>query len=159
MSQPPLPITLRPEQDGDEAFLLKVYASVREEELNHMSWAPETRSAFLEIQFRAMRHGYRSMYPQAEFSIVLLNQEPVGRMVVARSQQEIRIVDIALLPASRGKGLGTQLIRQVLDQARAMRKPVVLTVRSNNRAANLYQRLGFQFVGHSGVDHAMRWQT
>jgi hypothetical protein len=88
-------ITLRPERDGDELFLAEVYASTRQDELNLTNWDAVTRRAFLDMQFRAMLKGYRASYPQAQFSIILLDATPVGRIVVDRLAGEIRVVDVA----------------------------------------------------------------
>ena len=62
-------VSLRPEQPEDEDFLFAVYASTRAEELAVTGWDEATRSAFLNLQFRAMRQGYHASFPQAEFPL------------------------------------------------------------------------------------------
>ncbi|HUA68934.1 MAG TPA: hypothetical protein VMA13_10360, partial [Candidatus Saccharimonadales bacterium] len=100
-------IALRPEHAGDEDFLFAVYASTRQEELDLTSWDSSTRTAFLDMQFKAMRRGYRAMFPTADFSIVLRGPERIGRMVVLQLAREIRVVDLALLPEFRNQKAGT----------------------------------------------------
>ena len=151
-------VRLRPEQPGDEAFLAEVYASTRREEMDLTNWDAATRAAFLDMQFKAMRNGYQTMFPRAQFSIILLDEAPVGRMVVDRATAEIRVVDIALLPAHCGRGIGTKLMREVMDEAARLATPVRLCVFQGTRAISFYLRLGFS-PGESGVYQSMEWRA
>ncbi len=128
------PVTLRPEQPGDEPFLFEVYASTREAELALTNWEEPARRAFLDMQFTAMRRGYAGMYPAGEFLIIDLGGRAIGRMVLNRTVEEIRVVDLALLPADRNAGIGTFLMRQVCAEAAQAGKPVRLSVLKNSRA-------------------------
>src|SRR5579862_6150460 len=92
------PVTLRPEQPADEAFLLELYASTRQEELELTQWDAATCAAFVKMQFKAMRQGYAGMFPLGQFSIVLLQEQAIGRIVIHRGEHEIRLVDMALMP-------------------------------------------------------------
>jgi GNAT superfamily N-acetyltransferase len=151
-------VSLRPEQSGDEVFLAEVYASTRQEEMDLTNWDAATRAAFLDMQFKAMRSGYRTMFPQAQFSIIRLDETPVGRIVVDRAAAEIRVVDIALLPAHCGRGIGTKLMREVMDEAARSAKPVRLCVFQGTRATGFYLRLGFSMV-EPGVYQSMEWRA
>lgn len=137
-----------PEDDG---FLRRVYAGVREEELSVLPWTDEQRDAFLGQQFEAQDAYYRERYRLATFDVIEVDSEPVGRLYVARWDDEIRIMDIALLPEHRGKGLGTQLLRDLLDEGARTRKRVSIHVEKNNPALRLYERLGFAPVADRGV--------
>ena len=151
------PVALRPEAPGDEPFLFTVYASTREEELALTNWDESMRLAFLQHQFQAMRQGFRTMYPAGEFSIVLFAGQPVGRMVLHRGPAEIRVVDLALLPARRNQGVGTWLMREVCREAARAAKRVTLCVLQNNRALHWYARLGFTPAGPPGVYAELAW--
>jgi ribosomal protein S18 acetylase RimI-like enzyme len=152
------PVSLRPEQPGDESFLYEVYASTREEELALTNWDDQMRRAFLTQQFRAMRQGYGSMFPSGEFLIIALDGQPAGRMVINREAMEIRVVDLALLPAQRNHGIGTFLMRQVCADAATAGKPVRLCVLKNNRAFRWYERLGFAKIGEVGFYDELEWR-
>jgi len=154
----PGPVTLRPERPGDEAFLFQVYASTREEELALTNWDGPTRAAFLDHQFRAMRRGYAGMFPEGQFSIVELDGEAIGRMVLDRAADQIRVVDLALLPGRRNRGIGTLLMRQVCAEAATAAKPVRLHVLKGNRALQWYSRLGFVKCGDAGIYEELEWQ-
>ena len=155
-SHPP-PVSLRPERPGDTGLLFDIYASTREEELALTNWNEPMRRAFLDQQFNAMRQGYRSMFPAGEFSIIELDSQPAGRMVIHRGKNEIRVVDLALLPAYRNRGLGTFLMRQVCAEGANAGKPVRLCVLKNNRAFRWYERLGFVKTGETGFYDELEW--
>lgn len=150
-------IRLRPEEPGDEALLFELYASTREEELAMTGWDNATRGMFLDLQFKAMRQGYRSMFPQGEFSIILANETAVGRIVVDRSTTEIHVVDIVISSAHRNRGIGTHLMSALLEEARQAGKPVRLQVLKNSRPIVFYQRLGFSKTSETGLYEQMEW--
>lgn len=147
-------VSLRPEHEKDEAFLLAVYTSTREAELALTGWDNAARQQFVEMQFKAMRQGYAAAFPRAEFSVILLDGHPVGRVVVNRTDREIRIVDMALLSEHRGKGIGTDLMQKWRAEAAQCRKPLRLRVVKDTRPVNWYKRLGFVPIDEDGVhDH------
>ena len=139
--------SLRPATATDEDFLFALYASTRQNELAAWGWPPAQCAQFLQLQFRAQRQTYLAAYPASEHSIILLAGTPAGGIWVHRADS-IRLVDIALLPEFQNRGLGSQLIRELLSAG----KPVELSVlQSNVRAIQLYLRLGFAIVADDGV--------
>jgi ribosomal protein S18 acetylase RimI-like enzyme len=151
-------VTLRPVGLADSEFLLRVYASTREEELAPVPWPTEQKEAFLRQQFHAQTTDWSQHYAGADFSIVEVDGVPVGRFYVDRGHDEIRLVDIALLPEYRRRGIGTGLIRDLLGEAQPRGLPVTIHVEVFNPARALYERLGFERVGDRGVYLLMRWQ-
>jgi len=150
-------IMLRPERPADALFLFELYASTRQQELEATGWPVALQEAFLRTQFNAQSLGYKNTFPNAEFAIISLGPQAVGRIVINRAENEIRLVDIALLPVHRGRGMGTELMRQLLREAAAAKKPVRLSVLKGQRAFRLYQRLGFQKSGEADLRDQMEW--
>ena len=144
-------LILRSVAPSDDAFLFRLYASTRKEELDAWGWDDEQRKAFLEMQFRAQHMSYRAQFPNADHQIILKDDQPIGRIMVTRTDDEFRLVDIALLWESRGSGIGTQLVRALVEEASRAGKPLRLTVLRTNPAARLYERLGFTVVGDNGL--------
>ena len=157
-AEEPSGLRLRPETAEDEGLLFELYASTRQEELNLTGWDVPTRSAFLEMQFRAMRQGYRAMFPRGEFSIILEDDTPVGRAVVDRRSEEIHLVDIIVLPSRRGHGIGKWFMRALCAEAKEQRKPVRLQALKNSRAVAFYQRLGFSIFQSGDLYEHLEWR-
>jgi len=107
---------LRPITPADEEWLYRIYASTREEELAALPWDAAQKEAFLRWQAALQHRWYQQQYAQASFQLILWGEEPIGRLYVQRGAQEIRIIDIALLPAYRRRGIGTHLIQQLLAE-------------------------------------------
>ncbi|HEV2805057.1 MAG TPA: GNAT family N-acetyltransferase [Chthoniobacterales bacterium] len=150
-------ISLRPVTPADDAFLARVYASSRAEELAVTGWSEQLKEDFCRQQFDAQSAYYAANYPAASFQIIERDGWPVGRLYVDRWEKEIRIVDITLLPEFRGSGMGTKLLRDLQDEARSAGKSLTIHVERFNRALGLYQRLGFEQVEDKGVYLLMRW--
>lgn len=150
-------LSFRPVQPSDHDFLRAVYASTRMEELSMTGWDARQKAMFLEMQFSAQHHHYQQNYKDAEFLVVLSGNQPMGRFYFARWPEEIRIVDLALLPEFRNAGHGTKILGDVICEAANVGKPVTLHVERFNPALKLYQRLGFVKTGEQGVYDAMRW--
>jgi len=150
-------ISLRPITAADEQFLSEVYASTRMEELAPVPWSDEQKIAFLRDQFTLQHRYYQENYAGSRFDVILRDGEPVGRLYVGRWPKEIRIVDIAILPAHRNSGIGTAILRELMDEASAAGRTVSIHVERYNPALRLYQRLGFTEVEDRGVYALMEW--
>jgi ribosomal protein S18 acetylase RimI-like enzyme len=142
---------LRPVSGEDRDFLIDLYDSVREPELAHVPWDAATRRAFIEHQFSAQDTHYRQYYPGATLDIIELDGEPVGRLYVHRGPSDVRIMDIALAPAFRGRGIGTGLLHRLMAEADESDRKLSIHVEMNNPARMLYERLGFRVAGEHGV--------
>jgi ribosomal protein S18 acetylase RimI-like enzyme len=150
-------IHLRPVSPEDRPFLLAVYSSSRAEEMAMVPWTPEQKAEFLRSQFEAQDFHYRKYYDGAEYLVIELDAEPIGRLYLHRTPAEIRIMDIALLPEHRNQGIGGKLVRDVMNEAAAIGLKVSLHVESYNPAQRLYRRLGFVEAGESGVYQLLEW--
>ena len=152
-------VSFRPVTDADIPFLMRLYASTREDEMKHVPWTDEQKALFLEMQFRAQKEHYDKYYENCQFSVIEQDGTPIGRLYVDRLPDDIRIVDIALVPELRGKGLGRVLVQEVLDEGAASGRPVTIHVEHYNPAMRLYERLGFRHIDTNGVYHLMEWRA
>lgn len=150
-------ISLRRERPSDHGFLLALYASTREMELQQVAWTPAEKEAFCASQFAAQTQHYRSHYAGAEFWVIEREGVPIGRLYLHHQPHDFRIMDIALVPAARGAGVGSTLLRAVLDEASEAGAAVSIHVEQFNPALALYERLGFRPVEQQGVYFLMQW--
>ncbi|MBV9880850.1 MAG: GNAT family N-acetyltransferase [Gemmatirosa sp.] len=144
-------LTLRPATDADRDFLLAVYASTRADEMAMVPWDDAAKRAFVTQQFTAQDAFYREHYDHASFDVVLRDDVPVGRLYVSRGPEEIRVMDIALLPEYRGAGIGAHLLGEICAEADATGRFVGIHVEHHNVAQRLYARLGFVPTADRGV--------
>lgn len=159
MMKTPKPVTLRPVRPDDEAFLLEVYAGTRVDELAATPWDDAQREAFLKVQFAAQQQHYQTHFPEADHQLILVGDRPIGRLYVARRTDEIRILDVALLPRHRNFGIGTFIITEILDEASKAETPVRIYVESLNPSLGLFERLGFARVQDIGTHFLMEWRS
>ncbi len=99
-----------------------------------------------------------STFGDANLNLILLDGEPVGRLYLYHRKDEIRIIDLALLTEHRSQGIGSALLRDILDQATQAELPVRFHVERNNPALALYHRPGFCEIGDEGVYCLMEWE-
>jgi ribosomal protein S18 acetylase RimI-like enzyme len=150
-------LKLRPETEDDIPFLRRLYATTRAEELAATGWSDAQKLAFTDSQFGWQRRHYRTHYPGTEWGVLEVSGTPMGRLYLQRRITTYLVIDIALLPKWRGRGLGTTLMKWVCTQARAAGKSVTVTVEKFNRAQALYRRLGFREISEGDVYREMEW--
>jgi len=152
-------IAFRRATEDDVPFLREVYATTREEELRSVDWSAEQKAAFLDMQFAAQKTHYEEFYPASDFLVILLDERRIGRLYVHRGEADIEVLDIALLPEYRGRGIGRMLLEEILDEGRATGRNVRIYVEHFNPARRLYDRLGFRHLDTNGVYHLMEWHA
>ena len=84
-----------------------------------------------------------------EHQIVERAGEPIGCLKVQRSSSEFKLNRVFLLPAFQGRGIGSELVRDLLIEAHSAGLPVRLRVFKINPARRLYERLGFVVTGET----------
>lgn len=120
-------------------------------------WTDDRKDEFLRFQFEAQDRHYREHYRDARFDVIVLDGVDAGRLYVQRKPGEIRVMDICLLPEHRGRGIGSTLMGEILEEARRTGCFVSLFVEENNPARRLYQRMGFEDAGEVTFYKRMHW--
>ncbi len=152
-------ITLRPVVDADSDFLRRLYFSVRADEPGIGDLPEATRELLLAQQFDIQTRAYRAAFPSGEFSLVLVDDEPAGRLSIDRRTDALHIIDIALLPRHRGKGVGSALIRELQADAGREGRSVTLHTHPFRVDAAFYRRLGFEEESRLDTGEAfLRWR-
>jgi ribosomal protein S18 acetylase RimI-like enzyme len=144
---------------AEETFLYALYASTRAEEMALVEWNAAEQEKFLRFQFSAQEQAYLNDYPGCEDQVVEVAGQPAGRLLTWQSGNSLCLLDIALLPEYRNRGIGSELVRSVMAQGEREGRLVWLYVMFNNPAAErLYQRLGFTRREMVGPFYVMDWQ-
>ncbi|WP_066506555.1 GNAT family N-acetyltransferase [Abyssisolibacter fermentans] len=149
-------ISFRPIVDEDIGILYEIYRSTRVDEIGIASWDYKEREEFLQKQFNMQHIQYMANYKSGVFNIILYNKEPIGRLYVNRRKDDMRIIDIAFLKEFRNKGIGTQILNNLIRESEEMKVPLSLHVEYYNFARGWYERCGFKQEGETGVYIFMR---
>ncbi|MFI7867974.1 GNAT family N-acetyltransferase [Ectopseudomonas khazarica] len=144
-------VHLRPITATDLTFLLDLYASTRAQELDPLPWSQAEKAAFLRQQFDAQHRHYQAHYRGAEFSLILQDEQPIGRLYLFRGPGTHNLMDLSLLPAWRGRGIGRALLAGLVDEADRLGKAIRLYVESDNPARRLYEHFGFIVTGQHPI--------
>ncbi len=151
-------LELRPVRTSDDRFLLALYESTRAEEMDDVPWSDVQKQAFLKGQFEAQRTDYSVRFPDAEHSIIVVDDDPIGRIWIDQSVKEIRLLDIAIVPSVQNTGVGTALVEQLQHNATEAELSLRHSVHATNRdALRFYQRLGFVVVEDFQTHVLMEW--
>lgn len=146
-------LSSRAATEDDQSFLQQLFASTRPQEMAFFGDNEDQKRAFISMQFSILPRSY----PEAEHTIILAGNVPVGRTIIDRTSDELRLVDIALLPDFRNSGIGALMVQQLLDEGRQRDLPVRLHVFKYSDAVRLYERLGFRLVEDDGSYLKMEW--
>ena len=151
-------IDFRPITADDMAFLSQLYRSTREAELAVVAWSDAEKQAFCDMQFEAQHKHYQQHYPDAQWLVIERQGTPVGRLYLERWPKEHRIIDIALIPAVQGQGIGGAVLQDLQDNAGAdAARGIGIHVEKANPALSLYRRLGFTTLEDKGVYDLLFW--
>jgi ribosomal protein S18 acetylase RimI-like enzyme len=150
---------LRPEREEDRDFRYRLFCDSRQAEFAQLL-APAAFQQIMTHQFHAQTVSYRTQFPQARFDIIELSGEPIGRIVVDRPGTMLHIVDQAIIPELRNRGIGTAVMRAFMDEASAAGLPVRLAVASeNDPSLRLYRRLGFVPIKTVPLYMELEWRA
>jgi ribosomal protein S18 acetylase RimI-like enzyme len=154
-------LALRPATEGDYEDLVRIYASTRAGELAQVTWWDDAQKlAFCRSQYDSQKEEYDARFPDAQYDLILLDGHTAGRIWVGRDDEDIRLLDIALLPEAQRQGIGAALVGALIEEARASGKRLRhMVFMLNTDARRFYERLGFHvFEEHGGYLH-MQWRA
>jgi len=153
-------LKLRPVTPEDDSFLLSVYGSTRAAELGQVQWQEGQQEAFLKWQFDMQRREYDARFPDADYNVIEIDGQPAGRIWIGRSTDQIRLLDIALLPEFQNRGAGTLLVNSLIHEANISGKRLRhMVFVLNDNADRFYERLGFVVIEELGGYKHMEWKT
>ncbi|MGE9762866.1 GNAT family N-acetyltransferase [Pseudomonas sp. PDM20] len=142
----------RPADSADEPWLKRLFAQLRGLDAALIAACP----ALLDQQWQLQQRIFASDYPGALTELILLDGEAIGVLTLDDRPDSLRILEIGLEQHQRGRGLGEQLLREVVAHADHQGKALELAVMRHNPAVRLYQRLGFASLG--GAPDEAQWQ-
>lgn len=154
----PVSVSLRTVTPADREFLLAVYGGTRAQELAQVTWDEGQKEAFVRWQFELQEAEYKQRYPEARYDVILVDGVPAGRIWVGSDDKQIRLLDIAIIPEFQNRGVGTELLRRLMDEASQANKVLRhMVFVLNDNAHRFYERLGFVVIEDLGGYKHMEW--
>jgi len=151
-------LAVRPALPQDEGFLWDLYYAVRAPEFAPVAMPAAQKMELIRMQFRGQMASYAAQFPNSCYHIVLLDGQSIGRLWVARNDTEYTLVDVAILPELRNKGIGSALVGRLQQEAQQAKLPIASTVfRFNPGSLRFHQRHGFQIVREDIMYYYMQW--
>ena len=145
-------VRLRAVAPVDEDFLLRVYASSRADELKLVPWDEEQKLAFVRSQFGAQYAQYNERFPDADYNIIVYRGRPAGRIWIGRTPEQIRLLDITILPEFQNQGVGATLLKSLLSESEERGLPLRhMVFKLNTAALRFYERFGFTQIDDVGA--------
>ncbi len=151
-------LELRPVTKDDDPFLVALYGSTRDAELSQAQWQEGQRDIFVRWQFDMQRREYDARFPDARYQLIMVDGKPAGRIWVGEDDEQIRLLDIALLPQFQKRGVGTILLRDLMKEAEVAGKflrHMVFVL--NDNAHRFYEQLGFVVIEDVGAYKHMEY--
>jgi ribosomal protein S18 acetylase RimI-like enzyme len=139
-------VSLRPYLAEDFDFARQLYFET-------MQWAIERLFGWDRAQQEASFDGW---FKPDEVSIIVADKVDAGWIQQRLDHGAIFVGSIYIVPRMQGKGIGTRVMRMILDLARQQSRPVTLAVMKINPALALYERLGFRITHDDEHKYYMR---
>jgi ribosomal protein S18 acetylase RimI-like enzyme len=154
----PVNVSLRPVTADDKEFLISIYYGTRAQELAQVQWEEGQKEAFVRWQFEMQQQEYQKRFPDARYDVILVDGVPAGRIWVGMDDKQIRLLDIAVMEQFQNRGVGTILLRRLMEEATRLNKPLRhMVFVLNDNAHRFYERLGFTVIEDLGGYKHMEW--
>ena len=146
-------VSLRPVLDVDRAFLRTLYGTTRAAEMALLPWPQAAIDVFLDQQFQAQHDYYQAQFADADFFIIEVAGEPIGRVYLHWTDSHVQFIDMALLPAWCGRGIGSRLLDLMAQHAAdvGVRTLTALTLTESWRVRRMLERLGTTSIRSAGT--------
>ena len=156
----PADLAVRPAVDADALFLRRLGDDVRRPDFTPLlaSGQEDMFHTVLKQQHETQLDQYQAHNPNAHFGIITLSGTPIGKLFLDYRDDEVRIVDFALLDTHRGHGIGGIVLQGVCMEAGLRGLPVRAVVQQTSRALSFYRRAGFLIIEDQPPFHLMEWR-
>lgn len=101
---------------------------------------------------------FRAYFKPEEVRMIIVDGADIGWIQVSEADGGLHLDQLHLTESRRNQGIGTWLIKQTQEKARKKGMSLRLSFVRGNRAAVLYERLGFRHVGNNATKMHMQWE-
>ena len=141
-----LELNRRPAQEEDAEFAKQAHHRAYHDVVVKQfgEWNEEAQDKFFESAWKGSKH-----------EILSANGKSCGYFSMDESEDLITLHELVLLPEFQGQGIGSKILNEVIEKAKVKNIPIRLQVLKENKAAELYRRLGFEQTGETETHFQM----
>jgi RimJ/RimL family protein N-acetyltransferase len=131
-------LALRPASEGDREFLYALHCSTMRDVIDQ-TWGWDDAW---------QRANFDDRFTRLSVSVIEVRARPVGSLWLEQRPDALYVHELQVAPPHQGGGIGTAVIRSVIEQGAGLSLPITLSVvPANPRTRALYERLGFRVTG------------
>jgi len=143
-------ITKRPAHEDDTDFACFVH---------HQAYRDVIVRQFGVWEEEAQDEFFKNSWDPPAYEIILCDGIPCGYTRVEVRGSDLHVRELVILPQFQGQGIGSQILRGVIESAKVRHVPICLETQHTNRAAELYHRLGFREFGRTETHILLEWSN
>jgi len=153
----PTDISLRRVSVQDEPFLWALFGALRAD-LALLPLPAAQVELLMRQQYRFQQQGYANQFPLAESWVIEYQSIPVGKIMLDCTATGVHVIDIALVPECRSRGIGSGVLVAIRGYVGKRAGVLSLSVdRQNIAAKRLYDRLGFVVCQQTATHDGLQW--
>lgn len=141
-------VTLRPAEQYDRGFAAELYLDSMRRHLTALGRWDEARA----------KARFRRVFSLEQSSVLCHDGHDIGWMQISESRECVYVHQIHIIERFRNQGIGSSLIRGLLDRSKGTQKTATLNVIRGNPAIVLYLRLGFRIIDATEERLRMVWE-
>jgi ribosomal protein S18 acetylase RimI-like enzyme len=139
-------ITLRPACSDDYPFALRLYIeTIKPFASAWIDWADADQETL-----------FASLWRPDDTRIITLSGQDIGWVEFRRAGDELFLKQLYVAPAYQRRGVGSQVLRLLLEERCKTATSMALFVLKNNPAFRFYERHGFEVVRETHTTLVMR---
>lgn len=144
-------IELRKANDGDTEFMCQTHHRAYHEVV---TWQFGSFDEAMQDDFF-----FQELKEHDGFQIIQYNKEPCGYALFEEEPDCIKAWELVILPEFQNLGIGSAMLNKIMNIAKEKNLPVKLSVLKENKAAELYAKLGFVKAGETETHYEMEWKS
>lgn len=103
---------------------------------------------------------FNTDFKLSDFKIIVSEDNDIGFLQLEEFNNNLYITEMHLVPNYRGKGIGSQIIKDILEDEKNRNKTICIgCFILNQKAKNLYERLGFKVMNETESHYLMEYEN
>lgn len=143
-------------KEEDSEFFMELFGEIKSSELLLDTWPEPLKSQLVGMQYHAFAQSTLSEFPDCIDYLIVCQSEKAGRLQLVKRASGMRVVNISISAAFRGRGIATAILKELITEADNLQIPVFLDVdKTNGQALTIYYKLGFKIAQEDEIRYSL----